>query len=94
MSIWPSLPVARDSIKDFEYLGWAGLALPSGTPQEIVSALHESLMRVLTAAVAEQWFAERGAGVGAEPAQEFAEFVRAEHRRWGEFIREAGLSVQ
>jgi len=74
---------------------WQGAFVPRGTPPEVV----ERLNTVLTQLVRSETVRERLALGFADPLptkspQEFAEFVEAETKRWGQVIREVGVKLE
>ena len=73
---------------------WFGVFAPRGTPEDIVRLLN----RQLQAALEDPKMRERLYDAGAEPVggspESFAERFRADHRRWGQFIREIGLKTE
>lgn len=71
--------------------GWTGLALPAGTPAEVVDALYQAIGRVLGSDDARQWFASVGNRPGGETPQQMAQLVQDELQRWGQVIAAAGL---
>ncbi len=88
----PEIPTLRDtgigSLLDVSVDGWTGVFAPTGTPPAVVAYLNQEINKVLEDAE----FKKRANGQSldvyapASPAQ-FAEYVRAEHTRWGAVIR-------
>src|SRR3954468_3754016 len=74
---------------------WFGFGGPAGLAPEQVHRMHEILVK----GVKDKEVVERMATIGAEitpsasPAQ-FAAFVHAEHAKWGEVIRKAGIKAE
>ena len=88
----PALPtMAESGVPGYEVVGWQGLFAVAGTPPEIVARLQAEVAKVLR----QPEVRERLAALGAEPIgstpQEFGAFVRAEHARWSNVIREKGI---
>ena len=75
-------------------VNWYGLLAPAGTPRPIIDRLHAEVVKVM----AESQTRERLRAQGGEPDSrapaEFAEFMRAEHARWGKVIREANIRAE
>jgi tripartite-type tricarboxylate transporter receptor subunit TctC len=90
----PDVPAIKESVADFEYLGWVGLFAPVGTPAAIVD--------VLTA----QWARDRQEasvrgkleGLGMNAPDRLADrnaldaFVRQDYVRMGALIRDLGIT--
>jgi tripartite-type tricarboxylate transporter receptor subunit TctC len=90
----PSVPtIAESGYKDFEAVTWSGLVAPAGTPADIIAKINAEIGKVLARAD----FLERLAAEGSQPLggspREFAEFLRAEHAKWGVAVRESGAKV-
>ena len=90
----PELPTAMEQGVPVVISGWHVLAVPAGTPREVMARLN----RALNAANARTDVRERLFKAGVQPASSTAEeaqtMVNAEHRRWGEVARKAGLQPE
>lgn len=73
---------------------WQGLAVPAGTPKEIVAQLYQDLQRVKNAPEVRERFARMGAEIFDMPPDQFSQFVRDESRRWGEVVKQVGAKVE
>ena len=81
-------------LKGYEIVGWNGLFLPGGTPNAIVTRLHNETVKALAAPDIKDRLSGLGAeGVGNTPAQ-FSAFMKAEIRKWAQVARDAGLRVE
>ncbi len=93
----PALPdvptVAESGVPGYEFLGWVGVAAPAATPRPIVERLAREIGAVLDSDEAREWFASYGLEPGGGTPDELAAQIRAEHAKWGRFIREAGLKA-
>jgi tripartite-type tricarboxylate transporter receptor subunit TctC len=90
----PDVPAIKESVADFEYLGWVGLFAPVGTPAAIVDVL------------AAQWARDRQEasvrgkleGLGMNAPDRLADrnaldaFVRQDYVRMGALIRDLGIT--
>jgi len=86
--------MAEAGLPGFEATTWQGLVVPAATPRDIVMRLHaESVHVVQTAEVR-----ERFAGLGVEPVSstpaQFASYMQSEIVKWGQAVRNAGLTKQ
>jgi tripartite-type tricarboxylate transporter receptor subunit TctC len=91
----PDLPTSAEvGLPDWQMTAWFGVFAPRGTPGDIVQLLNGKLQAVLD----EPKTRERLFEVGADPiggtAESFAERYRADHRMWGQFIRETGIRTE
>ena len=75
-------------------VGWSGLAMPAGTPPEIVQKFSREAARH----VRSPEMVERLTALGAEPVgstpEEFTAFIKSEAVKWSRVIREAGITLQ
>ena len=73
--------------------GWSGLAMPAGTPPEIVQKFsREAARHVKSAEMSERLTALGAEPVGSSP-DEFTAFIKSEATKWSRVIREAGISL-
>jgi tripartite-type tricarboxylate transporter receptor subunit TctC len=77
-----------------EFIGWTGLGVPAATPPAIVERLYQVIHTVLDSSEAREWFGAIGAEPGDVGPEEFARHIRAEHAKWGQVIREAGIRLE
>ena len=91
----PDLPTLDEAgLKGYEIVGWNGLFVPSGTPQNIIAYVHGLTVKMLAQADVKERLATLGAeGVGSSP-DEFRAFVKAEIAKWARVVKEAGLKVE
>ena len=91
----PDVPTMREAgLRDYEFVGWVGIAAPAATPKAIVTKVYEAIAQVLSTPEAREWFGDVGADPGGEPPEVFGAFVRDEHLKWGKVIRDAGIKVE
>ena len=88
---WPNVPtVAESGFPGFEAVTWFGIAVPAGTPVAIVNRLNAELVKVLQAPDVK----ERLDGDVKTGPEAFAAAVKADHDKWAEVIKEAGIKGQ
>ena len=91
----PDVPtVAESGLPGFDYEGWTGIAVAAATPRPVVERLNAEIARIAATAEAREWFTAAGAEAGIQTPAEMDEFVRREHARFGQLIREAGLKAE
>jgi tripartite-type tricarboxylate transporter receptor subunit TctC len=73
---------------------WLCFVAPKGTPKAVVDTLNGAVNKILALPA----FRERLAGMGVEPMggtpAEFATFLDAEIKKWGEVVRGAGVVIE
>ncbi len=93
----PALPdvptIAEAALPGYESLSWSGIAVPTGTPKEVIARLNRDIAAILTQPDIREKLTQAGADpVGGSP-QEFAEHIRAEREKWSKLIRERGITI-
>jgi tripartite-type tricarboxylate transporter receptor subunit TctC len=91
----PEIPtVAESGLPGFEYIGWLGIAAPAGTPAPIVERLQREIALILLTDEARKYFASYGREPVASTPVAFAAFIRAEHAKWGQVIRDSNIKAE
>jgi len=94
MAVFPAVPaVAQSGYPGFEAGTWSGLVAPAGTPKAIVERINaEAGKALLRKDLLDKLAADGSEPMGGSP-QRFADFIQAEHAKWGTVIREAGIKL-
>jgi tripartite-type tricarboxylate transporter receptor subunit TctC len=90
----PNVPTMGEAgLADFEVNSWNGVLAPAKTPPEIITRLHQEIVRLLQLPdVRERFAAQAAEPVGNTPEQ-FRAYIRAEIERWGKVVRESGARI-
>jgi tripartite-type tricarboxylate transporter receptor subunit TctC len=89
----PDVPTfAEVGLREMETVsGWQGVAVPAGTPREIVDKIQVAVARSLAMPDVRASYTESGFETVADTPEAFAAFIKSEHTRWGKLIVEAGI---
>jgi tripartite-type tricarboxylate transporter receptor subunit TctC len=87
----PNLPPIADVIPGYDLASWQGLFGPGNLPAPILQELHRATVQALAAPDVRQKLTGFGSEPVGQPQPEFASFITAEARRWGDIVRAAGL---
>ena len=92
----PEIPtIAEAGVPGYEAVQWFGLLAPAGTPRDIINRLHSAVVQTLTDPVLSKRFVSDGADPRpSKSPEEFAAFMRAEHKKWGQVVRSAGIKPE
>jgi tripartite-type tricarboxylate transporter receptor subunit TctC len=91
----PEVPSAAEAgVAGWEMSAWFGVFAPRGTAPEIVRLLNEKLQTVIDDPKVRQRLDDAGAEPVGGSVESFAERYRADHRMWGQFIRETGIKTE
>jgi tripartite-type tricarboxylate transporter receptor subunit TctC len=90
----PNVPtLAESGYAGFEASTWSGLVAPRGTPQPIVDRLNAEVAKALAnPELIAKLEADGSEPLGGSPRR-FADFIKAEHAKWGAVIKEAGIKL-
>ena len=93
-SALPEVPTVSESgVPGYESLSWSGIAVPAGTPRDVVARLNREINAILAAPDMRQKLADQGAeAVGGTP-EAFAEHAKRERDKWSRVIRDASIAV-
>jgi tripartite-type tricarboxylate transporter receptor subunit TctC len=91
----PNVPTSAEAgLPGYEVVTWFALYGPAGMPTEVVTKINT----LLNEGLAERETVQRLAALGLEPAPsapaEAAAYLKADHDKWGEVIRQIGLIVE
>lgn len=91
----PELPTLDEAgVPGFEITGWSGIAVPAGTPRELVMRLNSEINKALTSASLPKSVALRGGMVVVGTPEDFGAHVKRETERLGKLIRAIGIKPQ
>jgi tripartite-type tricarboxylate transporter receptor subunit TctC len=89
----PDIPAVAEAVPGYDFVGWYGVIGPAGLPGNIVTRLHEALLRVLAQPdVRERIVADGSEPVGNSPP-EFREFMAADLAKWAKLVKESGAKL-
>jgi tripartite-type tricarboxylate transporter receptor subunit TctC len=92
---FPDLPtVAESGYPGFEAIQWVGLLTTAGTPKPIVERLNAEVNRALRDPDVIAKLATLGTAPAGGSADDFAQTISAEIRRWTEVVRAANIKVE
>ena len=74
--------IAEAGVPGYEAVQWFGIAVPTGTPKDVIAKLNAEMRQVLTMPDVRARFADLGFDVVGGPPEQFADFLRAENAKW------------
>jgi tripartite-type tricarboxylate transporter receptor subunit TctC len=90
----PATPtLAEAGVKDYEMTPWYGVFAPAGTPPQVVAQVNADIMKVLALPEVKDRLAVIGAEAMADTPEGFAAMVRRDMVKWGQLIKEMGITV-
>jgi tripartite-type tricarboxylate transporter receptor subunit TctC len=90
----PDVPTMLESgLKDFDVTSWQAVAVPKGTPKEIVAKLQADIAKGFRSADMMQRFNNLGFEVVVNTPTEASAFFKAEIDRWAAVVKASGATV-
>ena len=93
-TVAPDTPTFAESVPDLVVTSWSLFAVPAGTASRIKEKLWAATERALRDPEVVASMRQGGFEPGAMSAAEIDAFIKAEHKRWGEVIRAAGIKAE
>ena len=91
----PELPtVAELGFPGYEATIWNGLAVPGGTPKDIIDRLNRAVVKVMASAEIVNQFATDGIDITTSTPEKFGEHIRAEIVRWKKVASDSAIKLQ
>jgi tripartite-type tricarboxylate transporter receptor subunit TctC len=94
LAAFPDVPtVAESGYPGFEAATWSGLVAPAGTPKPIIDKLNVAANKALGTAEMKKRLADEGSTPLGGTPQQFADYIKVEHAKWGAAVRDAGIKL-
>jgi len=88
---WPDVPTAREQGLDVALDAWRGIAVPRGTPGEVISRLESSIRKTVESAEFTASAQKLGVRPAFLPAAEFSELIAKEDATLSHLMQAIGL---
>jgi len=90
ISTFPDVPTLKESGINWSSGTWRGLAVPRGTPQEIIDTLYNACLEIANSNEFKDFMAQRGFGIKIRDSQEFKQFAIEQDQTWKEILQLGG----
>ena len=94
----PTLPdvptMAEAGYPDVEGVSWFAVAVPAGTPKEIVALLNREIVKIMALPDIKEHLATLGFDLIASSPEEFGARIRADFEKWAKVIRAANIKAE
>jgi tripartite-type tricarboxylate transporter receptor subunit TctC len=91
----PDLPtVAESGVPGYEASLWYGFVGPAKLPAEIVQRLNAEIVAAINSPDVRERLTHQGVDARATSADEFAQLLVADLKRWADVVRRAGVTVE
>lgn len=93
--VLPEVPTTREAgLPRYQASSWNALAVPSGTPKDVVARLHREIVSALSDPEVSKKLRELNIEPRGMSPEQTATFLQSEIRRWGEVIVKANIPRQ
>jgi tripartite-type tricarboxylate transporter receptor subunit TctC len=90
----PDVPtVAESGLEGFEMVSWYGMWGPAKMPTELVSKIHQEVVKALNSQQATKSLAEQGFSVSGSSPDEFKSYIRQESDKYSRLIKAANIKL-
>jgi tripartite-type tricarboxylate transporter receptor subunit TctC len=94
LPVLPDVPtIVESGYKGFEAGDWKALVAPAGTRPEVIERVNAEVNKALRQPDVIKKLQEEGSEPLSGTPQQAAQFLKAEHARWGTIVRESGAKV-
>ena len=91
-SLLPNVPTAAEAgVKGYEVISWNGIAVPKGTPKEIVDAMNKAMHEVLASPELKAQYQKVGVIPHPSTPGELRDRLKSDIKKWDEVITKAGI---
>ncbi|HQU50502.1 MAG TPA: tripartite tricarboxylate transporter substrate-binding protein [Casimicrobiaceae bacterium] len=90
----PNLPMVADSVPGYEITQSWGVAVPAGTPPDIVKRLNEAFVKAMASQDVKEKVLKTGAVPAGDSPAAFEAFMAAERARMGDVIKRSGIVLK
>ena len=95
LEILPDVPtIAEAAVPNYESVAWYGLFAPAGTSEAIVQKLSEATAKTLQDPGLRQRLIESGLVPVSSTPEEFRTFVAEETEKWGQLVKDNGITAE
>ena len=90
--LFPGIPtVDAAGVKGYEVISWNSVAVPKGTPKEIVATMNKAIHEVLALPEVKEQFARVGVVAHPSTPQELMTRLTSDIKKWDDVIVKAGI---
>lgn len=91
---FPNVPTAAEAgVPNYEVSTWYAMWVPKGTPKEVVDKLYAETTKALNSPEMKAIWLQNGSEIPQFTQEQFAQFQRAEIKRWAEVVQRSGAKI-
>jgi tripartite-type tricarboxylate transporter receptor subunit TctC len=92
-SLAPDMPTLAESVPGLHANAWYGLFAPAGTPKEVITRLHQEIVKLLQLPEIKERFNALGAEVTPSTPDQLAALVKSDLVRWSKIVKDSGAQL-
>jgi tripartite-type tricarboxylate transporter receptor subunit TctC len=90
--LMPNLPtIAESGLPGYQGILWMGILTPTGTPQNVINMLYQSIRHRLTDPSLMKKFENEGVEITVSSPTEFKSLIDTELKQWSELVKRANI---
>jgi tripartite-type tricarboxylate transporter receptor subunit TctC len=89
----PDVPTLADTVPGYEASAWFGMAVPAGTPREIIEKLNRAVNDALADPAMQQKLAALGGTLIPGTPEDFGKLIAEETEKWAKVVKAANMKV-
>jgi tripartite-type tricarboxylate transporter receptor subunit TctC len=91
---FPDVPTTKESgYSDVELQNYYALFLPAKTPRDVVTKLHDAVVKAVNTPAVREKLVEAGSDPLTMTPDEFTKFLRADIEKWAKVVKAAGVRL-
>lgn len=87
----PDVPTVSESLAGYEVTSWNGLAVPSGTPAEVVTLLNRAIGEALASPDVQKFSNSAGMDAHGMAPADLQKRIKSDVSKWSQVIEKAGI---
>ena len=92
--LMPEVPPIANTLNGFELLAWYAMYAQTGTPQEVIDRLHQTIVSAMSKPEVISKFTSLGLEPMTSTPKQLADFNLSELEKWGSVIKKSGATPQ
>jgi tripartite-type tricarboxylate transporter receptor subunit TctC len=87
----PDVPTVSESLAGYEVTSWNGLAVPSGTPADVVTLLNHAIGEALASPDVQKFSNAAGMDAHGMAPDDLQNRIKSDVAKWSQVIEKAGI---
>lgn len=87
---YPDVPTLKELGIDWSSGTWRGIAVPKGTPEEVINSLYGKLSKITNSEKYKDFMSKNGFGIKIRNSEEFSNFVEEQNTTWKKILKIGG----